>query len=241
MNVWNKLVTALRGGAHEMGEALVDGQALRILDQEIRDADADLRKSKEALAEIIAKEKLARSQWEKSADKIAEYEGYAVKALEAGDETLALEVAGKIALLEAARDEDKAQADQYAQSAGELREAIAQAESHIKRLKQQADTVKATESVQRAQATVAERYSGSESRVQTALDSLERIKQKQAERGARMQAAAELAKEGREDALEAKLRKAGITPQAKGASAVLERLKSRAMTGVAGDAAAGDA
>lgn len=43
MNVWSKLLTALRGGANEMGEAMVDSQALRILDQEIRDADLELR------------------------------------------------------------------------------------------------------------------------------------------------------------------------------------------------------
>lgn len=227
MTVWSKLITALRGGAHEAGEALIDSQALRILDQEIRDADADLRKSKEALAEIIAKEKLARGKLEQAAQKIAQYEGYAVKALEAGDEPLALDVAAKIAALEAAQGEDQTQAEQFAHSASQLRQAIAQAEAHIRRLKQQADTVKATENVQRAQATVAERYSGGQSRVQTALDSLERIKQKQAERGARLQAAAELAQENAEDALQARLRSAGITPEAQGASAVLERLKAR--------------
>ena len=92
MNVWSKLLTALRGGANEMGEAVVDSQALRILDQEIRDADSELRKSKEALAEIMAKHKLASDKVSKSATSIAEYEQYALKALEAGNETLAKEV-----------------------------------------------------------------------------------------------------------------------------------------------------
>lgn len=236
MTVWNKLITALRGGAHEAGEAMVDSQALRILDQEIRDADADLRKSKEALAEIMAKHKLAQAQLDKSVAKIQEYEGYAIKALDGSDESLALEVAGKIASLESARDEEQAQVEQFALSANQLRQAIAQADSHIKRLKQQADTVKATENVQRAQATVAERYTGSESRVQTALDSLERIKQKQAERGARLQAAVELAQENTEDALDARLRSAGITPGNDNASAVLERLKAH-KNGAAGKSA----
>ena len=81
--------------------------------------------------------------------------------------------------------------------------------------------------MQRAQATVAGRYTGSQSRVQTALDSLERIKQKQAERGARLQSAAELAQDGTEDALDAKLRAAGIAPQAGDARTVLERLKAQ--------------
>ena len=89
MNVWSKLLTALRGGANEMGEAMVDSQALRILDQEIRAADLELRKSKEALAEIMAKQKLAADRAEKSAAKVTEYEQYALKALEAGNEALA--------------------------------------------------------------------------------------------------------------------------------------------------------
>ena len=76
MNVWSKMLTALRGGANEVGEAVVDSQALRILDQEIRDADVELRKSKEALAEIMAKQKLASDKVNKSAASIAEYEQY---------------------------------------------------------------------------------------------------------------------------------------------------------------------
>ena len=109
----------------------------------------------------------------------------------------------------------------------QLRTAIQTAQTNIKRLKQQADTVKATESVQRAQATVAGRYTGSQSRVQTALDSLERIKQKQAERGARLQSAAEIAQSSSEDALDAKLRAAGIVASQASAQSVLERLKAQ--------------
>ena len=231
MAVWNKLVTALRGAAHEAGEVVTDSQALRILDQEIRDADNDLNKSKEALAEIMAKQKLAAGKLQQTLSKIAEYEGYAVKALDTSDEALALEVAGKVAVLESQRDEEESQSTAYTQSVEELRSAINTAQNNIKRLKQQADTVKATESVQRAQATVAGRYTGSQSRVQNALDSLDRIKQKQAERGARLQSAAELAREGSEDALEAKLRAAGITPQQGSAQTVLERLKAKQAAG----------
>ena len=59
MSIWAKAATAVRGGVSEAGEAIVDNQALRILDQEIRDADGELVKSKEALTGIIAKRKLA--------------------------------------------------------------------------------------------------------------------------------------------------------------------------------------
>ncbi|WP_280191925.1 PspA/IM30 family protein [Delftia sp. PS-11] len=225
MTIWNKLVTALRGAAHEAGEAVTDSQALRILDQEIRDADHDLNQSRSALAEIMAKQKLCAGKLGQTRDRIAEYEGYAVKALDSSDEALALEVAGKVAALEAQRDEEQSQLEAYTQSVEQLRAAIQTAQTHIRRLKQQADAVKATESVQRAQATVAGRHAGSQTRVQSALDSLERIKQKQAERGARMESAAELARDSSEDVLDAKLRAAGISPQTGNAQSVLERLK----------------
>lgn len=227
MSVWSKLLTALRGGAHEAGEALVDSQALRILDQEIRDADDDLRKSREALAGLMAKEKLAQARLAETRSQIANNEGYATRALDQGDETLALEVAGRIATLEAQLGEEQQLADQLGNSASQLRDAINQAESHIRRLKQQADTVKATESVQRAQTAVAERYQGTDSRLQTALDSLERIKQQQAERSARLEAASEIARDSNGDSLNQRLRQAGILTETQSADSVLARLKAR--------------
>lgn len=227
MSVWSKLLTALRGGAHEAGEALVDSQALRILDQEIRDADDDLRKSREALAGLMAKEKLAQARLADTRSQIANNEGYATRALDQGDETLALEVAGRIATLEAQLGEEQQLADQLGNSASQLRDAINQAESHIRRLKQQADTVKATESVQRAQTAVAERYQGTDSRLQTALDSLERIKQQQAERSARLEAASEIARDSNGDSLNQRLRQAGILTETQSADSVLARLKAR--------------
>ena len=54
MNIWAKMITALRGGVNEAGEAVIDSQALRILDQEVRDASEELKRSKDGLAEIMA-------------------------------------------------------------------------------------------------------------------------------------------------------------------------------------------
>lgn len=225
--IWSKLLTSVRAGANELGEAWVDSQALRILDQEIRDCDIELRQSRESLAHLLARHTLAQRAWNEGADKIAEYEGYAIKALESGEDALAREVADKIAALEAARGDDEAHLRQLAASVAELRKAVAMAEGNIRRLKQQLDTVKATESMQRAQAAVAQRYAGPQNRLQTAVDSLARIKQKQAERGARMEAAAELARHDGGDALEKKLRDAGIMPDEAGAEAVLARLRQK--------------
>jgi phage shock protein A len=155
MNIWAKMMTALRGGVNEAGEAVVDSQALRILDQEVRDAYEELKQSKDSLAEIMARQKLAEEKCAALQKQIEEHEGYAIKALEKGDEPLAHEVAEKIADLESQLDQEKEAGDGYAASVNKLRTAIKKTERNLKRLKQQVDTVKATENVQRAQAAVA--------------------------------------------------------------------------------------
>ena len=227
MNLWSKMLTALRGGMNEAGEAVVDTQALRILDQEVRDASGELKLSKESLVAIIAQQKVAEQKVNTLKASITEYEGYAIKALEKDDDVLALEIAEKIAELENLQVSEAEAVDGFSASANSLKAAIASADNNIKRLKQQIDTVKATESVQRAQESVSQRYAGSNTKLQTAMDSLERIKQKQTLNAAKLQAAEELHANTSEQSLQDKLHKAGITNQGQQAKDVLERLKNK--------------
>ena len=62
MNIWAKMITALRGGVNEAGEVIIDTQALRILDQEVRDASEELKQSKNSLADIMARQKLSEEK-----------------------------------------------------------------------------------------------------------------------------------------------------------------------------------
>lgn len=227
MNIWAKMMTALKGGINEAGEAVVDSQALRILDQEVREASESLKQSKDSLAEIIAREKLARQKGKDLSAKVTEHEGYAIKALEKGDEALAREVAVKIADLENQLAQEQEAEANYKANADKLRQAIAQTELNLKRMKQQVDTVKATENVQRAQAAVAERHSGTNSKLRTAMDSLERIKEKQALKSAQMAAAEEMSESTADASLQEKLEKAGIAGTGKSADDILARLKAK--------------
>lgn len=227
MNIWAKMMTALRGGVNEAGEAVVDSQALRILDQEVRDASEELKLSKDSLAEIMARQKLAEEKCTTLGKQVNEHEGYAIKALEKDDEALALEVAEKIADLESRLSQEQEAASNYSESSAKLRSAIKQTEQNIKRMKQQVDTVKATENVQRAQAAVADRHSGSNSKMRTAMDSLERIKEKQALKEAQMSAASELAEDSVDASLQTKLEAAGIASSNNSADEILARLKKK--------------
>lgn len=227
MNIWSKMITALRGGVNEAGEAVVDSQALRILDQEVRDAGEELKRSKDSLAEIMARQKLAEEKCKQLNKNIAEHEGYASKALEKGDEALALEVAARIAEFENSLSSEQEAEQGFSQSVTKLRAAIEQAEKNIKRLKQQVDTVKATENVQRAQAAVAERHSGSDSKMRTAMESLERIKERQALKDAQIKAAGEMAQTTGDDSLKSKLEAAGIGTNGASAADILARIKNK--------------
>jgi phage shock protein A len=227
MSIWAKVATAVRGGVNEAGEAIVDSQALRILDQEIRDADNGLSKSKDALAGIIAKRKLADKKVESIKSSLAEFEGYAMQALDKDDESLATEIAEKMAGLETELLGEEGVAKSFADSEGQLRRAVAQTEANLKRLKRQVDTIKATETVQRAQAAVAARHSGTGSSMRNAVDSLERLKAKQAERAAKFEAASELAGSTEEVSLDDKLKAAGIIGGGASGGDVLARLKAK--------------
>ncbi len=227
MSIWGKVMTALKGATNEVGEAIADSNALRILDQEIREASDQLQQSKSQLAGIMAKKKLSGQKCSELKVKIAEYEGYAMSALRQGDETLASDVATKIAEYEDSLASEQEMEKSFAQSTVSLKKAIADAESNLRRLKQQVDTVKATESVQKAQAACAAKHSGVNSKMATATESLERIKRRQAERAAQMEAASELSGDTAENDLQAKLKAAGITKGDADAASVLERLKAR--------------
>lgn len=226
MNIWAKMMTALRGGINEAGEAVVDTQALRILDQEVRDAAEELKQSRDSLAEIIARAKLSEEKISNLRAEIKKNEDYARQALAKNEQALALDVAGKIADLEVQLKLESEAADGYRKSADQLRTATKQAEANIKRIKHQVDTVKATENVQRAQAAVAERHSGSDSRLRTAMDSLQRIKEKQALTAAQIAAAGEMAAETSEQSLTERLEDAGIAATGQSADEILKRLQS---------------
>ncbi len=227
MSIWARVATAVRGGVSEAGEAIADHQALRIVDQEIRDAEGELKKSKEALTSIIAKRKLSDKKVDSLKSSLTEYEGYAMKALDKGDDELAGEIADKIAGLETELMAEGGAAKSFLDSESHLRKTVGQTEANLKRLKQQVDTVKATEIVQKSQAAVAARHSGAGSGMRCALDSLERLKTKQAERAAKFEAAGEIAESTEEAGLDAKLKAAGIVGGGASGGDVLARLKAK--------------
>ena len=205
-----KLWTALRGAANEGAEAIADSQSLRILDQELRDAKQELRACDENLTKIMAKRKMTEAKVKSMQEEVSTYTNHAIAASEKGDEALAIECAERVAELETSLATEQQILDGFSKSEQTLKANIAKAKNNVRRMEQQIDQVKATESVQKAQVAVSSRHMGANSKVKTALDSLERIKEKQAQRNAELEAAEELANEESGSDLDAKLKQAGI-------------------------------
>lgn len=228
MSIWNKLSALLRGGAHDATLAVVDANALRILDQEIRDADAAQAKARDDLAGLVARRRMLENEARSFRDQAGKYEASARAALSKGDEGLAREVAQRIAELERDAATKEGQIAEMRTAEAKLREIIAQTDTKVESLRREIEVVKVNDSVQRAQAAVVSRNAGAGSALGSAADSLKRIKERQAVNAERFNAAQELEDRRTGADLDAKLRQAGILPGENSADDVLARLRAPA-------------
>ncbi len=227
MNILKKIVTAIRGGTREIGEAIVDSQGTRIFAQEIDDAKESLNQAKHDLTDVMAKEMQATRKVEALQAEIAKNEQFVSEALAKNEEELALELAGRVAMLEAEKAEyDKAKAA-YSNHVSKLKALMENSERQLAEYERQLTMVKTTENVQKATATITDNFSSTNSTLLSAKESLERIRQKQEDFDDRYLAAEQLDKESSGASLEEKMQQAGIGDKAAGAQAVLERIKNQ--------------
>ncbi len=228
MGLFKKLITAVRGGAREVGEAVVDMNAIRIYEQEIEDAKNNLARAKQDLTGVMAKEMQAEREIKRLAEELVKYEGYALDALNKGHEELAREVAEKIAEIEAEQASQQAAREQFAAHVSRLKGIMKQTEGTIRQHERELAMVRTTESVQKATRSISDNYGAGATRLLDAKASLERIKQRQQTHVDRMEAAESLDAEIGSGSLEAKLKGAGIGDSAKAGNDVLARLKRKA-------------
>lgn len=209
---FKKLWTALKGGVNEATEAAADSQAIRILDQEMREADQELTKAKTNLTTIMGKRKVAENKVRDLQSEVEKYTAHAVSASESGNDDLALECAERVAGIEADMATEQSMLDSFVKSETALKTNIKKIELTLRRNKQQVDQVKAMDAVQKAQASISTAAVGAGNKTKTAMDSLDRIKAKQAERAGQLEAAEEIAMTESGADLDSKLQAAGVAP-----------------------------
>ena len=224
MSIWSKLFTLGRAGAHEATAAVVDANALRILDQEIRDADTAQGKARDDLAGLVARRRMLETEVASFRSQIAKYEGSARVAVDKGSMDLAREVAQRIADLEQEIGLKAPQIEDMRGAEEQIHTTVGATDRKIDQLRREVDVVKVNESVQKAQAAVAARGAGAGNSLGSAADSLARIRERQAIRGEHIRAAGEIEDRRTGADLDEKLRIAGILPGQTSADDVLARL-----------------
>ena len=219
MGLIAKLLTALRGAANEAGEKAVDANALRILDQELRDADKANAEAKEQLATIMGKKKVAEARLDGLQ---ADYERRMEQvrtALDKGEEDLARDVAQAVKQIEEQGRAEQQVISAYEATIEDLRGAVRENDSRIDAIRREVDTVKANEALVKAEQAASAGTGAGVTALGSAADSLQRIKERQAATRAKIEASRELADDGGD--LDARLAKAGITDQSRSVDDVL--------------------
>ena len=97
---WSKVFTAMKGAVSETGETIADNQAIRIMDQELREASTEIDKAKTELTSIMAKRKGNARKVDERDKKIAEHEKFAAEALGKNDEDLARDICERIGIFD---------------------------------------------------------------------------------------------------------------------------------------------
>jgi len=227
MSVIKKVVTLLRGSAREIAENVVDANATRIYEQEIMDAKQSILEARSSLADVMAREMQANRAVTRLEGEIAHYEGLALEALNKAQEALAEEVAGKVAALEQDLEEQRQAQQSFASQVSQLKELIKAAEVKIREHERQIAIAKTTESVYKATQSISDNIGNSGSRLASARESLERIKQRHEHLADRLQASEQLDRELGDKALASKLAAAGIGQDADRQRLVMERIRAR--------------
>lgn len=234
MAVFSKILTLLRGNLRDIGQSVVDNNATSIYEQEIVEAKSHVARARQDLTAVMAKEMQAAREIERLAQEQHKYEEMAFAALSKGQTALAEEVAEKVANLEIASAEQARARGEFIAHITRLKEMIRNAEAGLREHERQLTMAKTTESVYKATATISQSMGTSGSKLVSAKESLERIKQRHQDMADRMEAAEALEGELGGRALEAKLAAAGIGDNVNRRSEVLARLQARLAAPAAG-------
>ena len=225
--VLKKILTAMRGGVNELGEAVVDGQGNRILEQELRDSEHELKQAKQELASLMAEAASLARQIRTEQDSAAKREDDARKAIAAGQEDLAREVAERIVGHERRASELTQTRELLQQRIVGLKDRVQKAEKQLADYRRELQVVKTNERVLRTTAQIDTNINSQQSSLSTAKETLERIRERQAREEDRQNASADLEKELSGATLDEKLKAAGIDGDQDAVNDVLSRLKAK--------------
>ncbi len=227
MGILGNIVKAFKGGASEVGEAIVDANAVRILEQEIREADQAIHKAKQSLTQLKATEIKLKREVSSLAQDIADYEAKAIQALEQGKEDLAREVAERIADIEAEHNDKAAEFSTLKDEVSGINNMIRKREQVIQKNKRELDKIKTVEQLQKTTAKMSTNFAATGNSQHRVSDALDRVKAKQQNWRDKVEAGQWMEEQASGSDLDNKLKAEGIGETSSGADDILARLKAK--------------
>ena len=227
-SIFSKIVSAVRSGAKEIGESIVDSKAIGIYTQEIEDARNHLAAEKQALTQAMAEQILCDREIQHLQQQIESHEHQALEALNKGNESLAETVVEKIAQLDQELAVQRSVKTHYSAHVSRLKGLTKKTEQTMRELERELTMVKTAQSVQKATESITQSYSSSATSLLNAKHSLQRIKQRQKTAEDHWKAEEELENKlsGREPVNTLTKAQMGNATEAK--NAVLKRIRQRA-------------
>lgn len=219
MRLLQKIGTAMRGSAREGLEVVVDANAFCIFEQEIYEAEGQLREAKQHLAQVVAdKLKLAR-EIKALQQQIAKQESIAREQLAADDETGAMQTATVIAEQEARLERMQQSHDELLTYETRLLATLKTTGQKLESYRAELRMAKATQHSQQVMGKLSQHRNQYSDTFANMQDSLERIRGKQQDFSDRMDAMQHIDEQllGTPDATDNSTRTA----------AILNRLKTR--------------
>jgi phage shock protein A len=140
--MWKRMLHIIRSGTAAGPEEPVACHALRILDQEIRDAERRLGVNRAAHARLVLKSALAAARVSRSQARLAALTERADSTLAGAGEEVALKIAGQIAGIELMQEQDAHVARKCSANVHTLRGALQISEDRLAELKLKAEAMR---------------------------------------------------------------------------------------------------
>ena len=227
MSVWNKLNTLLRASAREPVEALVDANAIRIFEQELRDAEQAFGRSKRQLACLMAEKTFLQRDNDSLQDAINKRENQAALALQQGHEALAMELATAIAEDENLLIRQQQHLERIQQQEARLRKQLRSTARNLRHYKAELRLARANQSAGQVTVQLRGYREGITGHFEAMDQSLARIQAGQTRQHDMEDALNELDQDLGDRSLDERLRAAGIDTGDQRADKVLYRIRAR--------------
>lgn len=209
----------------QVSEVLVDGQAMTILEQKIREAEKGISKATVNIRNLKAEAIRFEKKSVELADEIDDYTAKAEEALKLENEELALKVAEKIAVLTDEKNDVDTQASDLASQTEKLYKIVKDREASIEKNKIELEKLKTFAQVQKTQAAVAEAMPTNDSGAKRVQHAMDRVKAKHQEAENKMDADQWLDDLEKDSDLQVELDAAGLNKKGTTAKDILAQLK----------------